>query len=123
EIINHSADYRRASTGWTAGSLAFVMNAAPNEDVPEPAAVLLDLHRGTCRSARALPLQQVMRSASFVIQGDYSVWVDVLKGHTAPLVALTTGKLHLKKGTMLRLMPYTRSANELVRCAQAVPWH
>jgi WS/DGAT/MGAT family acyltransferase len=122
EVINHSADYRHASTGWTAGSLAFVMNAAPRYGFDEPASVLIDLYRGECRSARSLPLQQVMRAASFVIQGDYSAWIDVLKGRTAPLVALTTGRLHLKKGTMLRLVPYTRSANELVRCAQRVPY-
>jgi putative sterol carrier protein len=121
-VINHSTSYRHASTGWTAGSLAFVLNAAPRYGFDEPAAVLLDLHRGECRSARSLPLQQAMHKASFVIQGDYSTWTDVLKGRTAPLVALTTGRLHLKKGTMLRLVPYTRSANELVHCAQRVPY-
>jgi WS/DGAT/MGAT family acyltransferase len=122
EGINHSVTYRHASTGWTAGSLAFVINAAPRYGFDEPVAVLLDLHRGECRSARSLSLQQVMRVANFVIQGDYGTWTDVLKGRAAPLVALTTGRLHLKKGTMLRLVPYTRSANELVRCAQCVPY-
>jgi diacylglycerol O-acyltransferase / wax synthase len=122
EVINHSGDYRRASTGWTAGSLAFVMDAAPRYGFDESVSVLLDLHRGECRSAGSVPLQQAMRVASFVIQGGYSTWTDVLKGRTAPLVALTTGRLHLKKGTMLRLVPYTRSANELVRCAQRVPY-
>lgn len=122
EVINHSVSYRQASTGWTAGPLAFVMNAAPREGFDESACILLDLHRGECRSARSVPLQHAMRLASFVIQGDYGTWADVLKGRTAPLVALTTGRLHLKKGMLLRLVPYTRSANELVHCAQRVPY-
>jgi putative sterol carrier protein len=122
QVVNQSVDYRRASTGWTAGSLAFIMEASPRHGFAEPAAVLLDLHRGECRNANALPVQDAMRAATFVIHGVYSAWMDVLSGRSNPLVMLTTGRLHLKKGSILRLLPYTRSATELVHCAQRVPW-
>jgi WS/DGAT/MGAT family acyltransferase len=122
EVINHSEAYRRVSRGWTAGSLAFVMETAPRHGFDAPAAVLMDLHRGECRSARALPLQEALKSAAFVIQGNYGAWMDVLHGRSAPLVMLSTGRLLLRKGSLLRLMPHTRSAGELVRCAQRVPW-
>jgi WS/DGAT/MGAT family acyltransferase len=121
EVINHSVAYRRASTGWTAGALSFIMETTPQKGFDTPAAVLLDLHRGECRSAHSLPLPEALRAA-FVIQGSYNSWMDVLKGRSSPLVMLTSGRLHLRKGSMLRLLPYTRSATELVHCAQRVPW-
>lgn len=122
EVINHSDDYRRASTGWTAGSLAFVLQTGSRSDSVQPAAVFLDLHRGECKSARALSPAEAHQTATFVIEGPHQVWVDVLHGKLSPLPALTSGKLHLRKGSMLRLMPHTRSAGELVKCARRVPW-
>lgn len=121
DSINGSSAYRAASTGWTAGPLALVVDAAPQHGIKEPAAVLLDLHRGSCRSARSVSLAEAMRAAHFVIQGGYDAWLDALGGNHPPLVMLTTGRLHLKKGLMLRLVPFTRSASELVHCAQRVP--
>jgi putative sterol carrier protein len=120
--INRSEDYRRASTRWTAGSLAFVMEAAPSRGFETPAAVWFDLYRGVCRSARALSPQEAARAAVFVIHGGYPAWMDVLSGRSAPLTMLTNGRLKLTKGALLRLLPHTHSASELVRCAQRVPW-
>jgi diacylglycerol O-acyltransferase len=122
DALNQSASYRSVSLNWTAGSLALVMEAAPDYGFEIPAAVWLDLYRGVCRSAHALSEQDAMRDAAFVIQGTYACWMDVLNGRAAPLVMLTNGRLKLKKGALLRLLPHTRSAGELVRCAQHVPW-
>jgi WS/DGAT/MGAT family acyltransferase len=120
EEVNHSEDYRSVSMNWTAGSLAFIMEAAPEHGFETPAAVWLDLYRGVCRSARALSPQEALREATFVIQGAHAAWMDALHGRAAPLVMLTNGRLKLKKGALLRLLPHTRSAGELVRCAQRV---
>lgn len=122
EEINRSESYRSVSLNWTAGSLAFVMETTPNHGFDTPAAVWFDLYRGVCRSARALSLHEAMQEAVFVIQGAYPAWMDVLSGKAAPLLMLTNGRLKLKKGTLLRLLPHTRSAGELVHCAQRVPW-
>jgi len=122
ESVNHSEAYHKASTNWNAGPLAFVMEAAPNQGFEAPVAVLLDLYRGICRASRALSTSEAMREAVFVIQGNYSAWMDVLSGHAAPLMMLTNGRLKLSKGALIRLLPHTRSASELVRCAQKVPW-
>jgi putative sterol carrier protein len=122
EEIDHCEDYRSASVRWTAGSLAFIMEAASEHGYDAPAAVWFDLYRGVCRSARPLSAQEAMREAAFVIQGGYSALMDVLSGRSAPLLMLTNGRLKLKKGALLNLLPHTRSAAELVRCAQRVPW-
>jgi putative sterol carrier protein len=120
EAVNQSEDYRSVSMNWTAGSLAFIMEAAPEYGYDTTTAVWLDLYRGVCRSARALSPQEALREATFVIQGTYAAWMDALSGRAAPLVMLTNGRLKLKKGALLRLLPHTRSAGELVRCAQRV---
>jgi putative sterol carrier protein len=122
EEINHSEAYRSASTRWTAGSLAFVMEAASDHGFDTPTGVWFDLYRGVCRSARALSAQDAIREAAFVIQGAYPAWMDVLSGKGAPLAMLTSGRLKLKKGALFGLLPHTRSAAELVHCAQRVPW-
>ncbi len=120
--INTSTDYRKAGANWTSGSLVFVMDAAPRYGFDQPSAVYLDLYRGICRDAHAVPHTEVQRAANFVIAGDYQTWMELLRNGASPLRMLTTGRLRLQKGLMLQLIPHTRSANELVVCARHVPW-
>ncbi len=122
EAINHSDEYRRAGANWTAGSLVFTMNAAPAHDFPQPVSVYMNLHRGECRDARAIDPQEARQQGDFIIAGDYAAWMEVLSGRTSPLLMLTTGRLILSKGSLLKLLPHTRSAAELVNCARRVPW-
>ena len=98
------------------------MAAAADHGFDTPAAVWFDLYRGVCRSALAMSAQEAIRQAAFVIEGTYPAWMEVLSGNGSPLVMLTNGRLKLKKGALLGLLPHTRSAAELVRCAQRVPW-
>jgi putative sterol carrier protein len=118
--INANADYRRASLRWEAGQLAFVIHASPPHGAFAPAAVLLDLHRGDCRAAHNMPVAVAVSKAAFVIEGDYANWLKVLNGEADPLKMLVRGALKLRKGSMLRLMPFTQSAQELVRSAQHI---
>lgn len=120
KVINTSVSYYEASKKWEAGSLAFVIKASPTDGFPEDAAVLLDLYHGKCREAHRLPLFQVEREAAFIIEGDYRSWMKVLGGKAQPLTMLMRGKLKLKKGSMSKLMPFTKSAQELVNCARGI---
>ncbi|CAG1003671.1 Putative diacylglycerol O-acyltransferase [Anaerolineae bacterium] len=118
--INNSESYHRASTRWEAGSLAFVLHAAPKEGYPESAAVLLDLHKGVCRNAFALTPKDAQTQAAFIIEGDYATWMDVLQGKAQPFALIMRGKLRLAKGSMPRLLPFTQSAAELLNCAKTI---
>jgi diacylglycerol O-acyltransferase len=118
--INNSPAYYNASTRWDAGALAFIMKASPANGFPRATAVLLDLYRGKCRAACSLSPEEAQLEASFVIEGDFGNWNRVLSGKAQPLVMLMTGRLYLKKGAITRLLPFTQSAQELVRCAQAI---
>ncbi len=120
QAINNNPAYRSASLRWDAGSLAFVIHASPKDGFLTPAAVLLDLHRGNCRAAHSTPLAQAVSRAAFVIEGDYGNWIKVLSGQADPLKMLMRGALRLSKGSMLRLLPFTQSAQELVSSAQRI---
>ncbi|MFW5696771.1 MAG: wax ester/triacylglycerol synthase domain-containing protein, partial [Phototrophicaceae bacterium] len=120
EALNNSQDYYRASTKWTAGPLTFIMRASPKHGIRTDSAVFLDLYRGKCREAKAMPPGPATQQASFVIEGDYEVWMKVLSGQAQPLPMIVRGKLRLKKGSMTKLLPFTQSSQELIRCAQAI---
>ena len=120
EVLNKSQAYYEASTKWTAGSLAMVMEASPQNDFPQAAAVLLDLHQGKCRAAKSVTINQAHREATFVLEGDYENWMKVLRGEAQPLAMIIRRKLKLKKGSIARLMPFTQSAQELIKCAQVI---
>lgn len=118
--INASRAYYNASTRWEAGPLTFVLKPAPNRGFPTERAVWLDLHRGRCRDALGLPPAEARQRAAFVIEGDYDTWMDVLNGRAQPLPLIVRGKLRLAKGSLMRLMPFTQSAQELIKCAQGI---
>jgi diacylglycerol O-acyltransferase / wax synthase len=120
EAINNNPAYYEASTKWTAGPLAFIMKKSAKDGFPQDAAVLLDLHKGRCRAASAVPLKEAYDQASFVIEGDYNNWMKVLSGQAQPLGMLIRGKLKLKQGAITRLMPFTNSAQELIKSAQNI---
>jgi len=120
ETLNTSKSYYNASTKWTAGSLALVMKASPQNGYPADSAVLLDLHRGKCRNGHSLPVQQAYNEATFVLEGSYDTWMAVLEGRSQPLQMIMRRQLKLKRGALARLLPFTKSAQELVNCAKQI---
>ncbi len=121
EAVNHNVAYQNSSTNWRAGSLAFVLKLGARYGAATGRAVWLDLYRGDCRAAEAMPVTEASARATFVIEGDYRSWIRVLRGEIAPLAALMRGELHLGKGSLIKLLPFTQSAQELLHSAQMVP--
>lgn len=119
DALNGNMSYYAASTRWEAGPVALV-TLPDGRNIDSVTAVLLDLHKGKCRSARVVPVATAMQDAAFVIEGEYATWLEVLAGRTAPLSAITRGRLRLKKGAITRLLPFTKSAAELVKTAQLI---
>jgi putative sterol carrier protein len=116
--LNDNPHYKRTSTHWRAGALSFLLK--PSARAPG-AAVWLDLHQGECRAALSLPTMEAVQRSAFAIEGDDAAWMRVLRGEIAPLAALMRGDLRLSKGSLLRLLPFTQSAEQLVLSAQRVP--
>jgi putative sterol carrier protein len=117
--VHDSDAYRRAAVGWE-GSIVVEMSADPKMGVAAPRAVFLDLHDGDCRDGR--PAGDAERDAAlFVLRATPAVWRRVLRREVEPIWGLMSGKIELAKGSIAKLVPYTRAAKELVEAAAALP--
>lgn len=117
--INQSDGYRAASTQWTHGSVALVVNPEPEIGIAEPVAIWLDLHRGACREAKVVS-QDEAEQAAFVITGDYAHWKRVIRKELGPIAGIMQRKLSLK-GSLAIVVRFVKSAEELVQAATRVP--
>lgn len=118
--LEASEEYRRASAGWE-GALAFEVAPSAGE---AGRAVVLDLHDGACRGARAaseVELAAGLPGVAFVIRAEPRAWRDMLEKGTDPLFALMSGKLKLARGSVGALMPFARAAQMLVGTVRSVP--
>jgi len=93
-----------------------VMSADPEYGVREERAVFLDLADGDCRGGRTAGTEE-LAAAVFVLQAPPAVWKRVLGREIEPIWGLMSGKIALAKGSISKLIPYTRAAKEMVEQA------
>jgi len=117
--INGSEEYRAASTEWTFGSVALVMPAQPAIGVPEDVAILLDLDRGVCRSAR-LVARSDAQEAPFILTAEYRYWKQIIKKELGPIAGIMQRKVALQ-GSLPIVVRFIKSAEALVDAATRVP--
>ncbi|HMB52912.1 MAG TPA: Fis family transcriptional regulator [Thermoanaerobaculia bacterium] len=113
--IQASDAYKSAAAGWD-GAVAVVMSADPEYGVREERAVFLDLADGDCRGGRTAGTEE-LAAAVFVLQAPPAVWKRVLGREIEPIWGLMSGKIALAKGSISKLIPYTRAAKEMVEQA------
>lgn len=111
DAIQANDAYAKSGAKWELGMLALVL---------DDKAVLLDLYQGDCRSVENISAEEADNRASFIIEGNVATWQDVLSGKLQPLMGIMSGKLKLKKGSIGKLLPFTKSAIDLVGSAQEV---
>ena len=116
DAINASVAYRESARGWT-WPLALVLERAPEYGYAEDTAVVLDLDRGECRSARVLPAAHA--DAPFAVRGPYDAWKAVARGALDPVAGIMLRRLTLV-GPLATLLAHVQSARELVSCAARV---
>ena len=119
QAINASEEYRSASTEWTHGAVALVMPAAPAIGIPEDIAILLDLERGVCRSARLVTKQQAQH-APFILTAEYRYWKQIIKKELGPIAGIMQRKVGLV-GSLPIVVRFIKSAEALVAAATRVP--
>lgn len=116
ESINANSSYFIASQNWSEGSISLVL-----QDKDNVVGVYLELFQGKCLNAVSLSdYKDIVAKSSFVIEANLETWKDVLSGNLQPLMGIMRGKLKLSKGSITKLIPFTKSANELVISAQVV---
>lgn len=118
EVLDRDETYRQAASGWE-GALALVLEGDEELGPARDRAVYLDLHRGRCRRGRAAT-DEDLETAPFVLRGPSATWKRVLEGGLDPIFALMSGKLRLSRGSVARLVPYTRAAKRMVEVARGL---
>lgn len=116
--LNASKAYREAAATWE-GDLCFVARAGDGLDgtsLDADRTVYLDLHRGVCRSARAVAGEA---GAAFSIEAAYADWQRVLGGTLDPVMGVMLGKLRVV-GDKAAVLRHARAAKALVACAAGV---
>jgi ribonucleoside-diphosphate reductase beta chain len=118
EALNASERYRDAARRWS-WRTALVMDADPARGIHSDTAVVLDLERGSCRSAEIMPAG--VADAEFVLRGDYAAWREIVEGALDPMTALLRNRLRLEQGSLARLALHASAARALAACAAEVP--
>jgi putative sterol carrier protein len=120
EAINANPEYRAAAKDWTHGPVAMVVVADPSIGLPEEVGVLLDVHEGTCRSARLVTRAEAEKAA-FVLVGTYARWKEVVRKELDPTKGMMQNKLKLTKGHMPTMVKFVSSNKALVESTTKVP--
>ena len=119
QAINASAQYRAASTEWTFGAVALVVNPQPEIGMPEPVGLWLDLERGVCRAAKLVSATDAA-AASFVLTADYARWKQVIRKELGPVAGIMQRRIVLQ-GSLATVVRFIKSAEALVEAATTVP--
>jgi putative sterol carrier protein len=113
--VNKSQAYHKAATTWE-GDFYFVVEPGPG--VPQRVYMYLDLWHGDARSG-CVVADPSEKSPEFVITATLPVWRRVLEKKLDPIQGMVTGQLKVK-GTLPKIMRYTKAAIELVTCTTRV---
>ncbi len=116
EKINANKEYEKAAKDWE-GDFLFVVK--PEGNLKEEVAFHVDLWHGKCRSARMVTPEEGVKPA-FTYEGPYGNWLKLIDKEIDPIRGLLTGKFKLK-GSMMKVMRYTKAAKLLVETAGEVP--
>lgn len=121
--LNESESYRSSAARWE-GAIVFVVRKLPEDLAKELGSSFgfkLDLWHGECRGFEFYDESSLQQAdAPYIIEADYSTWMEVISGRLPPIPALIMGKLKLKKGRLADLIPYVAASIELVKTAQKV---
>lgn len=116
ERVNANSAYEEAARDWE-GEFLFVCK--PEGNLEEEVTFFVDLWHGKCREARMLGPEERLQTA-FTYSGPYGNWVKLINKEIDPIRGLLTGKFKLK-GSMMKVMRYTKAAKLLVSTASEVP--
>jgi len=113
--INASGEYRTHGAHWDT-PIALEMSFTTGGAVR---AVVLDLHRGNCRSA-ACRVPLTADNVGLVIRASVAGWKRILAGRMDPVWGIMSGQLQLVRGNLTDLIPYARAAKALVDSAARI---
>jgi putative sterol carrier protein len=116
EELNASEEYQEAAKDWE-GDFVYVI--LPDKGLEKEYCYYLDLYHGKCREHHPLE-SRGSKKAEFMLMGKYRNWRKIGEGKLDGMKAILTGRMKLK-GSMSKVMKYTKAANELTMAATRVP--
>lgn len=117
--INASDAYREASSAWTHGPVALVVEPDLAGAAPERVAIWLDLDRGLCREAKLVSPAEA-DAAPFVLTAVYARWKEIIRKQLGPIAGIMQRKVALR-GSLPIVVRFMKSAEALVDAATTVP--
>lgn len=106
--LRASARWRDAAREWE-GDLVI-------GDPDQGAAIYLDLDRGECREVR-LAQAADHETATFVLEAPTSIWRRILGGDLAPIWAIASGRVKVRRGSIATLARFRKAAEAMVAAA------
>jgi len=120
EEINKSKAYEEAAKTWEGDSYFITEKGGP---VKEPIIGYVDLYHGKCRKAEIVT-DTKKYSPEFIISAPYHIWKRICLKQLDSTQALITKQSKLmtgSRGTMSKIIRYTKAANELTNITARIP--
>jgi putative sterol carrier protein len=119
EKINNSKSYEESAKTWEGDFYFIVDKGGP---VKEPIYGYVDLYHGKCRKAEIVT-DPKKYNPEFIIMASYAIWKRISLKQLDSTQALITKQSKLmtgSKGTMSKIMRYTKAANELTNITASI---
>jgi len=120
EEINKSKAYEESAKTWEGDFYFIVEKGGP---VKEQILGYVDLWHGKCRKAEIVT-DRKKYNPEFIISAPYAIWKRICLKQLDSTQALITKQSRLmtgSKGTMAKIMRYTKAANELTNITARIP--
>jgi putative sterol carrier protein len=120
EEINKSKAYEEAGKTWEGDFYFIVEKSGP---VKEPIIGYVDLYHGKCRKAEIVT-DIKKYNPEFIESAPYHVWKRICTKQLDPTQALIIKQAKLmsgSRGTLAKIMRYTKASNELTNITAQIP--
>ncbi|OGO03250.1 MAG: hypothetical protein A2Y59_00415 [Chloroflexi bacterium RBG_13_52_14] len=120
EEINNSKSYEESARTWEGDFYFITEKGGP---VKEPIIGYVDLYHGKCRKSEVVTDTKAY-NPEFIIQAPYHIWKRICLKQLDSTQALITKQSKLmtgSRGTMAKIMRYTKAANELTNITARIP--
>jgi putative sterol carrier protein len=120
EEINNSKAYEEAGKTWEGDFYFIVEKGGP---VKKPIVGYVDLYHGKCRKAEIVT-DLKKYNPEFIESAPYHVWKRICLKQLDPTQALIIKQAKLmagSRGTLAKIMRYTKAANELTNITAQIP--
>jgi len=120
EEINKSKAYEEAAKTWEGDFYFITEKGGP---VKEPIIGYVDLYHGKCRKAEVVT-DTKKYNPEFIIAAPYPIWKRICLKQLDSTQALITKQSKLmtgSRGTMSKIIRYTKAANELTNITARIP--